>query len=217
VLQVLLDNEELFPKRVTRAVPSANDIAAGLPGALIALDVRPSNAGTLTASGIDASLSAGVQTRLGRLTSKLSTTWMGEFAVTDMPGLVAEERVGLANLFGTIPRWRATAALTWSTESLSATAAIRFASSYDDFNALANRRNGRAISASVLLDTQLSMRLDRYVDTGSILYGLELTAGMTNALDEQPPFAELGADFGYDISQGDLKGRFSYVRLSKRF
>src|SRR6185295_12203156 len=81
VLQVLLDNEELFPERVMRGAPSANDIAAGLPG-------------TLTASGIDAALSAGLQTRLGRLISKLSTTWMDEFAVTDMPGLAVEERVG---------------------------------------------------------------------------------------------------------------------------
>jgi iron complex outermembrane recepter protein len=216
VLQVLLDNEELFPGRVTRAMPSPSDIAAGFPGAVIALDVTPLNAGTLKATGVDLSLSAEVQTALGRLMPKLSATWMDEFAVTDVPGL-AVNRVGLASVFGTIPRWRATAALTWSTESLSATAAVRFASSYSDFNWIENQRAGRDVSATALLDAQLSLRMDRYVRADSILHGLDLTAGMTNAPDQQPPFAQLGADFGYDPSQGDLKGRFSYVRLSKRF
>jgi iron complex outermembrane recepter protein len=217
VPQVLLANEELFHGRVTRSVPSESDIAAGRPGALIAIDLTQSNAGSLLASGIDASLSAELQTRIGRLMPKLWVTWMDEFAVTDMPGTPVTERVGLANPSGTILRWRATAAVSWITESLSATAAIRFGSSYDDFNALANRMADRSITASALLDVQLSMRSDRYVKPDSILYGLDLTAGMTNALDDQPPFAEVGVDFGYDITQGDLKGRFTYVRLSKRF
>jgi iron complex outermembrane recepter protein len=35
--------------------------------------------------------------------------------------------------------------------------------------------------------------------------------------DEQPPFAEIGYAIGFDSSQGDLAGRFGYLKLSKGF
>lgn len=217
ILQVLLSNEALFPGRIVRAAPTPADVAAGLPGALLALDVTPDNIGSLDASGLDFTATMDVETRFGRLRPALSATWMDEFTVIDVPGLPAVNRVSLASLFGTVPKWRAVAGVTWSRNAVNATIAARFLSSYDDVSSGFNRRNGRAVPAQTFVDMQASLDLDRHVDVKSSLRGTRLSAGVTNLFNKQPPFAELRGDFGYDPTQGDLKGRFGYVRFEKRF
>ena len=68
--------------------------------------------------------------------------------------------------------------------------------------------NGRTIPAQTFLDVQFSVEL---------LRGLKLTGGALNALNHEPHFAEVNGIQGYDTSQGDLKGRFWYLRLGKTF
>jgi iron complex outermembrane recepter protein len=213
----LLLHDDLFPDRVTRAAPSATDLAAGLPGVLTALDGRPVNVGTLRASGIDGALSAAFDTRLGRIAPSVSATWMDEFTVVDVPGLPPIERVGLANFLGTIPDWYAIGTIDWSGKALSATTTARFVSAYRDFNPLTDRPNGRRVPSQLIVDVQASLLLDRFVEANSPLLGLRISAGITNVFDKRAPFAEVGFDQGYDTSQGDLKGRFGYIRLTKAF
>lgn len=216
-LPVLLAHDELFPGRIVRAPPTAADTAAGLPGRLLALDVTPDNIGTLTATGIDLSAAMDFETRLGRFRPTVSISWMDQFSVIDAPGLAAVDRVGLASLLGTIPQWRAVAGVAWNRDALSATTTARFVSAYDDFNSVLNRNNGRTVRSQAFLDVQASLQLDSYLDPKSTWRGLRISAGIANLFNKQPPFAELGADLGYDFTQGDLKGRFSYLRLAKRF
>lgn len=216
-LPLLLAQEELFPGRVLRASPSAADAVAGLPGQLLALDVTPHNDGTLTASGIDATASMDADTRFGQFKPAISVTWMNEFGVVDVAGLSPVDRIGVASVLGTIPRWRGVAGVTWVRGAFSTTATMRFVASYDDFNPVLNRYNGRRVGSQTFFDAQASLQFDRYVDTSSPWNGLRVIAGITNVFNEHPPFAELGGDFGYDFTQGDLMGRFSYLRLAKRF
>jgi iron complex outermembrane recepter protein len=216
-LPTLLFHADLFPDRVTRATPTLADLAAGLPGVLTALDVRPANVGTLRASGIDGALSAAFTTRTGRIVPSLSVTWMDGFTVTDVPGIAASDRVGLASIFGTIPEWHAIGTIDWSNGALSATAAARFVSSYRDFNFFADRPNGRRVASQLIVDVQASLLLDPYVAGDSFWSAFRVSAGVTNLFDTRPAFAEVGTDQGYDTSQGDLKGRFGYVRLTKAF
>jgi len=49
------------------------------------------------------------------------------------------------------------------------------------------------------------------------LNGTTITAGMNNILDQAPPFAIGAPENGYDESTFDIKGRFWYVALKKRF
>jgi hypothetical protein len=50
------------------------------------------------------------------------------------------------------------------------------------------------------------------------LNGTTITAGMNNILDSDPPFSTAPAlQNGYDGSTFDIKGRFWYVALKKRF
>ena len=44
-----------------------------------------------------------------------------------------------------------------------------------------------------------------------------ITLGMTNVMDLDPPFVANSAENGYDESAADIKGRFWYVALKKRF
>jgi iron complex outermembrane recepter protein len=49
------------------------------------------------------------------------------------------------------------------------------------------------------------------------LNGTTITLGMQNALDSDPPFVGGAFENGYDESLADVKGRFWYVQLKKRF
>jgi len=49
------------------------------------------------------------------------------------------------------------------------------------------------------------------------LNGTTITLGMQNVFDSDPPFAGVAFGNGYDASLADVKGRFCYVQLKKRF
>jgi outer membrane receptor protein involved in Fe transport len=50
-----------------------------------------------------------------------------------------------------------------------------------------------------------------------LLRGVEFSAGALNLFNKLPDYAEVNGVQGYDTSQGDLKGRFWYLRLGKTF
>jgi iron complex outermembrane receptor protein len=49
------------------------------------------------------------------------------------------------------------------------------------------------------------------------LNGTTITLGMQNVFDSDPPFAAATLANGYDASLADVKGRFCYIQLKKRF
>ena len=49
------------------------------------------------------------------------------------------------------------------------------------------------------------------------LNGTTITLGMQNVFDADPPFVAAAFSLGYDASLADVKGRFCYVQLKKRF
>ena len=49
------------------------------------------------------------------------------------------------------------------------------------------------------------------------LNGTTITLGMQNVFDSDPPFAAVAFANGYDASLADVKGRFWYFQLTKRF
>lgn len=212
----LLADESRFPERVVRGEPSAADIAAGLPGSLKLIDVTRSNFGSLSTSGVDLSATIGFDTWLGRFTPQLSATWVHDFTTTDLVEGADVDRVGVANVQGSIARWRAVAGLAWSRQGTSVVANARYVPSYDDVDALGHR-TARSVQDQMLIDAQIAFDLSEMGDEESMWRGFELRAGGINLLNEEPPFAEAGLLTGYDPSQGDLRQRFWYLKLSKRF
>jgi hypothetical protein len=203
---LLLLHESEFPGRVLRAQPTPAERAAGRPGRVLQLDLTRMNFGSLTTSGIDVGASYAFDTIAGHFTSDVKATWIERYEAFDLPGQAPTERVNVANTLGTIARWRGIASLDWQLGALGATTYVRYIPSYDD--SLNGVRNGRTIPSQAFLDLQFSVEL---------LRGLTLTGGALNALDHEPHFAEVNGIQGYDTSQGDLKGRFWYLRLGKTF
>jgi iron complex outermembrane receptor protein len=205
-LAFALAHESQLGDRVLRAQPTPEDLAAGRPGVLLALDLSRLNFGRLITSGIDFGAGYEFDSSAGHFNVDVKATWVDEYEALDLPGMPAMDRVNIANSLGTIAKWRAIGTFDWQRGSLGATTHIRYVPAYDD--TLGDVRNGRTLPSQVFLDFQLALDLWR---------GLELAVGASNALDERPHFAEVNGIQGYDNSQGDLKGRFWYLRLGKTF
>lgn len=211
----LLANESIFSERVVRGEPTPADIAAGIPGQLLQLDISRMNFGSLTTSGIDLEVSYGIETRWGEITPRVSATWVHEFDSVDEPLGDSVNRVGIANASGSVPRWRVIGGLGWKRNGVSLSTTIDWLPGYMDANA--DGLTGRRLPSRTLVDLQASFALEEMFGPSPLWNDLKLQAGVKNAFDELPPFSEIGFSGGYDSSQGDLVGRFGYLRLTKGF
>jgi len=114
-----------------------------------------------------------------------------------------------------VPRWRGVASLGWSRGGLGIFSALRYVPSYDDVDLFG--RHNRKVGSQEIIDLQLSLDLGYMAGESSPWSGLEIRAGAFNLFDADPPFAEVAGPIGYDWSQGDLRRRFAYLKLAKKF
>ena len=212
----LLAAENHVRDRVLRGPPSASDIAAGRPGPVELIDITRMNFGTLRTSGVDVSASGTLDTPAGRFKPELSGTWVHDFTTSNLVEGLDVRRVGVANFQGTIPRWRAVATLSWTWRGFGATSAVRYVPSYDDI-AFLGGRNGRKVAAQSIVDMQVSVDLGKIAGEQSAWNGFELRAGAFNLFDAEPPFTEMALFYGYDTTQADLRQRFVYMKIAKKF
>jgi iron complex outermembrane receptor protein len=212
----LLAAENLVPDRVLRGPPSASDIAAGRPGPVQLIDITRMNFGTLRTSGIDVSASATLDTWAGRFKPELSGSWVHDFTTSNLVEGFDVSRVGVASFQGTIPRWRAVASLSWTRRGFGITSAVRYIPSYDDA-AFLGGRNGRRVAAQAIVDAQFSLDLGKVAGEQSPWDGFELRVGAFNVFDAEVPFSEAALFAGYDSTQADLRQRFAYAKIAKKF
>jgi outer membrane receptor protein involved in Fe transport len=76
---------------------------------------------------------------------------------------------------------------------------------------------GRRLPARTIVDVQASFAMDELIGPDLLWDDLKLQLGVNNVFDKTAPFSDIGFSLGFDSSQGDLIGRFSYLRLSKGF
>lgn len=212
---LLLQSADLFPGRVTRAERTPEDIAAGLPGRLLALDLSRLNLGRQTTQGLDFRSRYRIETGIGEFTPALALTYVLDFESASFPGLPLTERVGVASSEGTVPRVKGVAGLNWSKSGLQIGVSGRYVSSYRDVN-LSGVRLEREIPDRTYVDLQCSYSFDAIADEGSVLRGTTLRAGAVNVLDADLAYSDVNI-IGYDPSQADVRGRFLYVGVSKHF
>jgi iron complex outermembrane receptor protein len=211
----MLANEEAFHDRIVRDVPTEADIAAGIPGRLLQLDISRMNFGRLTTSGLDVEAKYELSTHWGEFTPRLSATWVKEFSAVDVPRTAAVDRVGVANAGGSIPRWRVVGSVGWKRNGIGLSTTVDWLPGYMDATTVG--LTGRRLSSRTLVDLQASFAVDEMIGAGPMWDDLKLQLGVKNAFDQTASFADIGYSSGFDSSQGDLIGRFSYLRLSKGF
>jgi iron complex outermembrane receptor protein len=165
---------------------------------------------------VDVSASATLDTRAGRFKPEFSGTWVHDFTTSNLVEGLDVSRVGVANFQGTIPRWHAVASLSWTRLGFGITSAVRYIPSYDDV-VFFGGRNGRNVASQAIVDAQFSVDLGKLVGEQSSWSGFELRAGAFNLFDSEPPFSESALFAGYDITQADLRQRFVYVKIAKKF
>ncbi|HEY0683800.1 MAG TPA: TonB-dependent receptor [Steroidobacter sp.] len=203
--QLVLANEAQFRGRITR----------DSDGVLRSIDASRTDVGGANLAGIDFGVKADVLTDRGRFTPELSLTWFDKYQAQDIPNSVAMERVGVASQLGSILEWRAIFSMRWSRGPYGLAGVARYTPSYDD--AIAGVRVGREVAAQTQLDVHASLNVGRMVPRSSPWDDIKLWVGISNLLDAPPSFAEVGDAAGFDLSQGDLKGRSWYVRFDKQF
>lgn len=209
----LLNREDEFPGRITRSAPTAEDTQAGQPGALVSLDLSRMNYGSLDTSGVDLEMSYLIERGLS---CTLAATWVDEYVSRELFSTFPEERVGIAHILGTVPKWRVVGTLTWKSHDFGASTTVRFTPPYQDAE-LAVGWLDRGLPSRTVVDLQSWLELGSMVGEGSFFAGSMLTLGLMNATNEAPDFARIGGAAGYDVSQADLTQRFAYLRFSKRF
>jgi iron complex outermembrane receptor protein len=201
-LLATLEHEDYLPGRVIRA-PS---VIEGVPGQIRIIDIGWQNLGEVHAAGLDFKLRKEFPAWDGRLVSELGATWNAHYSYRDLPAQVSRlsDRVGIASEVGTILRHRAIARVAWENSAWRFAANVTAHPSYSDLDALNQSRF--TVRSQTLFDLNISRRWR----TSS------LTVGAINLFDSEPGYANVST-WGYDVSQGDLRGRFLYGEVSIGF
>ena len=219
--QLVLDHEEVWPERVTRAPLTDEDRARGYSGGVITmLDERAMNGGGAKVDSIDARIDwpmpvAGGELRLyGAATLQMGNKQRRLFE----PDL---EQAG----YRTGPlKWRANGGADWSIGATTLGANVQFFSRYrivDSLFAAADTttpafQGSGWVRSQTYVDLHASRRFE--LRNAGPLHGLEVNFGIINLFDKAPP-----RETGYPVSApgysryGDPRGRRFELVLSSEF
>ncbi|NYE62501.1 iron complex outermembrane receptor protein [Duganella sp. 1224] len=168
------------------------------------------NLGEVKTSGIDASvLWRAPSGPYGTVSLQLDGTWVRKYDYQNERGGVFTENIGRYADASPVFRWRHNATLTWSRGPWGASLTNRYVSGYTDQNAVAPQFFNEVDSYSVW---SLSASY-------SGVRNLDLTVGVRNLLDQDPPFTNQSTTFqqGYDPRYTDPLGRTWYARVTYKF
>jgi iron complex outermembrane receptor protein len=201
-------------ERVVRALPDSQDLLADQPGRVSQINLTRLNYGGLETSGIDFDTALSVERPWGCLKLDLAATWIDEYLSRDMNPVLPVDRVGIANAQGTVPQWRVVGGIAWKRGNFGVSTTTTFVPSYQDADLLLGPLD-RRIGSLTTVDLQTWLELN--VHDNALVDGSKLTLGARNLFDATPDFSRAGGSLGHDFSQGELTGRFLYLRLSKLF
>jgi iron complex outermembrane recepter protein len=188
----------LFAALVQRAEPTAADIAAGLPGALLQVNNTFRNIAKASYEGWDFSLRYDRDTPIGRF--RLQTDWTYVMSNTF-------NSVEVVDTF-TFPRYRSISWLRWRVKDWAARITVNHIAPYDDSTTAGVALGGNGRVNRIKSYTSYSPTL---FYTGFKKVALEL--GVSNVLDEPPPRSYTESP-GYDNLTGPGLGRFVYFKLT---
>ncbi len=197
-----------------------NGISRASTGGINGFSNRLTNLGAIETSGWDFDLTWVLpETGFGRFKFVWLNTYVDDYKAVGAAGQVQPRAVGIEVNDSAIPEWTSTAILDWRLGSWTAAYTARHTSDLVEqcgdaagFPVCSNPVAGTNRLGSVTYhDFQVGYRLD-------VLRGLQLTAGLNNAFDKDPPICLSCSLNGYDASTYDIPGgRFWYLRADLRF
>ncbi|KAF1717038.1 hypothetical protein CSC74_09260 [Pseudoxanthomonas yeongjuensis] len=204
---VILSNPDLFGDLIYRADPTAADIAAGLPGRLLRLDLTTLNFGQVVVEGIDFEAAYAFETQgWGNFVWTLKGSYVDSYEVLLSPGASPTEEVGHANRAGYPVKLKGNTGLQWSKGGWSASLLARYLHGYLDYDAI------RHMPSQWWYDVQAGYDFGRARDSDN---GFSVNVGVINASNNQGRFSNNFS--GYDFQQADLRGRYFYANVKYKF
>ena len=215
------DYTNLVVKESAQAVidQAADDDAAGLTGtpaqarvtrsgsgALTFVQLYFTNASSIETQGLDLSARYSRDLWGGLVSTSATWTHVDRYDIRLTPGAAATSGVGWTNLntLGrSLPQDRGEFALSWTGAANSLTALVHYTSGY---------RNDRSGITDPNIASQTTADL---LYTRSLGADLDLSLGVVNLTDEDPPLAQFA--LGYDPVVADPRGRVFSLGLTKRF
>ena len=168
------------------------------------------NLGEVRTNGLDLSLLWRLpRHQWGNWALSVDGTYVHKYDYQNEPGGPFTENAGRYADASPVFRWRHNATVAWSTGPWSVTLANRFMSGYTDQNNVAQQFEQRVAHYSTWsLSTTYSGNKQ-----------LDVTAGVKNLLDKDPPYTNQTTTFqqGYDPRYTDPLGRTFYVRATYKF
>jgi iron complex outermembrane receptor protein len=207
-IQALADNENLFPGYITRA-PGQN----GQPGPITEINSAFVNFGEISVAGIDFRVNYKLSTRWGDFNPSVSLTDTTHYTTVLVPGQPPADRDSVANDDGNwAPRWKGAAALVWKLGGWTTSVDGRYVGRYQDYDRTA------IIGNFWLFDGYLNYAIGQLLPSSTpALRNTQLSLGGVNIFNTLPQFSNFDfGSFGYDPAQGDIRGRFLYLKFNTK-
>ncbi|MEO6169721.1 MAG: TonB-dependent receptor [Lysobacter sp.] len=197
-----------------------NGITRSSIGGINSFNNRLTNLGSIKTDGWDADVFWTLpETAAGRFKVSWQNTLVTRYEAVGAAGQVQPRAVGVEVNDSAIPDWTSTARLDWSRNQWNASWSVRHISELTEecgdavgFPVCSNPAEGtNTLDATTYNDLQVGYRVDW-------LQGLQLTAGVNNLTDKDPPICLSCSLNGYDASTYDIPGgRYFYMRADLRF
>ena len=176
------------------------------------------NLGKVNTKGADFGVTwLGNETGIGTFGASVQATRVFNYeAIASDSGLAEPRVVGVEINDSGIPKWKATARLNWGINSFSASWAARYIGeltelcNIPDGYALCQSGGTNHLGATVFHDVRASFTLPTRVKT-------TISAGINNVFGKDPPICTSCSLNGYDASNYDIPGRFSYLEAKINF
>jgi len=205
---------ENYPRWVTRADPTPEDEALGIPGPIEEVRSGAINIAKWETGGVDFTIRYALGfDAVGDFMAEISGTYVDYYKLSDDPTWEHNgENLAGTDIWESLPRWRVVSSLRWLRGPNAATAMLRFVSSYMEETPWPNE-DGTESDRSHRVGSWTTLDL-QYTRTFRGLGEGRLSVGCTNCADRDPPLY-LGNQF--DRSLHDVFGRGWYVRWAQPF
>ncbi len=192
-----------FPR--TNCAKYGTPTPAGLPCPLDYVEAKTQNLGETKTAGIDFSFNFRFpKSDLGTFKASFDGTYITKYDLQLEKGGDFFSNNGKYFNGQSIIRFRHSTAVDWSKGDLAAHASYNFTQGYEDYTP------GRRVANFETVDAQVTWT------PKSFLKGLQLTLGVKNLLDRDPPASNQEDTFqvGYDPRYSDPRGRIAYGKIS---